>query len=460
MKPKHKFITLSLSIMLLSTGLYAQIDKNKNNYKKEFESFKNKIQQEFNDFQNKNDSIFLHFLKDSWQSFNLIYNQKTEIPKPSKQPLINEVEKIDLKISPIKQKGNIRIKTGEKLILNNEIIIKLEKFKINAEISSSINFYGNKLDLYYNKDIPVIKYIKSENINNYFRKASSNNDFIKTALLLKITADKCNLNDWGFLKILQYASAKMYSDVNNRVLFTWFALLQNGYNVKIAYNNTKVFLLIPSNQEIFNTSYFSIQNQKFYIVKFNSLNKNPESLIAHKADYPNNSNSFSLILNKVPIFSNAIFEKDLLFDNKTFKIPLNLNLIRFYHDYPDCELKVYFNAKISDNTLKSLDSYFYEIMKDKSQLGNINFLLDFIQHAIPYISDKDQFGKENYLFAEETLYYSGADCEDRAALLAQLIDHYINIKTIGLSFPEHISLAANLSKPIKGVYLPFSGDNY
>ena len=451
---------LLIAVVFISSNLFAQVDKDKDEFAKEFESFKNKIQKEFDDFKNKNDSVFVQFLKDSWYSFDLIYNEKPEIPKPVNQPVIKHPEKIDLKITPIKKTGAIKITPGEKPIDKPDIINKLEKFKANAEIKSNIDFYGRKLNLYYNKNLPLISKINGNNITAFYREASSNSDLIKTVLLLKMTSDEYGFNDWGFLKLLQKAAAGLYSNINDKVLFTWFALLQNGYNVKAAYNNDNVYLLIPSDQEIFNTSYFTIAGQKYYVANFKDNTEKIKSLIAHKADYPGNSYSFSLLMEKIPDMENDIIKRDFSFQNESFTIPLNLNLIEFFGDYPDCALEVYFHTPLSKNSLKGFDSFFNQKFNDKNELWKINYLLDFVQHSLVYLRDEEQFGQENYLFAEETLYYSGADCEDRAVLLAQLIKHFTGLQTIGLSFSEHISLAVNLTDPVKGVYIPFKGNKY
>ena len=71
-------------------------------------------------------------------------------------------------------------------------------------------------------------------------------------------------------------------------------------------------------------------------------------------------------------------------------------------------------------------------------------LLEFVQQKIKYFIDQKQFGREKYFFAEETLYYPGADCEDRTVLLAKLIRRYTKLKSIGLLYKEHVSLAVAL----------------
>jgi len=71
-----------------------------------------------------------------------------------------------------------------------------------------------------------------------------------------------------------------------------------------------------------------------------------------------------------------------------------------------------------------------------------------VQTAFHYKTDHEQFGKENYLFIEETIFYPSSDCEDRSIIFAWLVENLINIKVIGLDFPGHVATAVLLEKPI------------
>jgi hypothetical protein len=99
-------------------------------------------------------------------------------------------------------------------------------------------------------------------------------------------------------------------------------------------------------------------------------------------------------------------------------------------------------------------------MKNRNKFERVNLLLSFIQHGIPYEADDKQFGYENYLFAEESLFYPSADCEDRSVLLCQLIKQYTGLKSIALAYPGHVTLAVNLPETVKGSYVIYEGEKY
>ena len=86
--------------------------------------------------------------------------------------------------------------------------------------------------------------------------------------------------------------------------------------------------------------------------------------------------------------------------------------------------------------------------------------MEFVQFAIAYQSDNQQFGQENYLFPEETLYYPFADCDDRVSLMVQLINRYTGLPSIGLSYPDHISMAIAFKNSLNGAFVSLSGRKY
>ena len=100
------------------------------------------------------------------------------------------------------------------------------------------------------------------------------------------------------------------------------------------------------------------------------------------------------------------------------------------------------------------------MFQGKTNVEKINILLAFIQKAIPYRTDQEQFGKERYMFAEECLFYPFSDCEDRTVLLSQLVKYFTGLPCIGLEFNDHITLAVNFPEEVKGTYILYQGQKF
>ena len=115
---------------------------------------------------------------------------------------------------------------------------------------------------------------------------------------------------------------------------------------------------------------------------------------------------------------------------------------------------------LSKVAINGFRNYLTPKLREKSETEKINFLLDFLQKGFPYETDEKQFGKEKYFFAEESVAYPFSDCEDRAILLSHLIKDFTGLKTIGLVYPHHVTLAVALTTPVKGSYVEHNGLKY
>ncbi len=408
---------------------------------KEFNNFNSKINQEFEAFSHQNDSIFILFLQKSWKEFEGKENPMPVAPKPINQPKINQID----------VEENLNDSTGVEII-NDEIISPNEEPQPpqkdaleNFSTVRSFSFYGDRIVLpTVGKGLPSLYNVSRQGIVDYFVKAGNSVELNEIVLDLKQKSERYRLNDWGFASMLLKAATTYYSNMNDQVLFAWMGLLHSGYNVKVGYSNQRVYLLIPANVQLYTVSY-TIGNNDYFVLGPGPLPAESEKVFIHEADYPGNKTVFDFLINEVPRLGNQACIRTFNYE-KAPHLQLNKNLMMFYENYPPCELGVYFKTPISTALAQQLDAFFLPLFEGKSDKEKLALLLDYVQHAIKYITDKEQFGKERYLFPDETLYYAGADCEDRSALFARLIERYSQLDIIGLSYPMHVTLAVALNE--------------
>ena len=242
-------------------------------------------------------------------------------------------------------------------------------------------------------------------------------------------------------------------------------MVKMGYDIRIGYNKNKIFLLIPTNSNIYSTSYLIIDNRYYYVISFETenLDKNLQ-LFTYEFIYPNSNKKIDLEIIDVPRINLDITELVLSFnyDNKEYIVPLKLstNLIRFYNSYPQTDLHIYFKAPIYCQTEESIIKAFKPILKDKSEAESVNMLLRFVQTAFSYKNDFKQFGKEKAMFPDEVLYYRYSDCEDRSILFAHLVDKLLNLKVIGLKYPGHVATAVLLNDSVNGYFIEYNNKKY
>jgi len=150
------------------------------------------------------------------------------------------------------------------------------------------------------------------------------------------------------------------------------------------------------------------------------------------------------------------------YDKQTYNmsVPYNLNLIKFYNDYPLCEMSVYMNTPLSSFTLTNLWAEFKPYFQNHSDTEQVKLLLNFTQFAFDYKDDLEYHGREKYYFPDELFYYDFSDCEDRAALFAALIRHFTDFDVIGLEYDIHMATAVAFKDKITGSNIQYNNTKY
>lgn len=451
-----------LLIIILPNIIKAQEKDSINEYQKVFDEFKGTINKEFNGFKTKNDSLFYTFLKQSWKEFKLFQDERPQIPKPQDQPILKIKIKDNKSILPIKRK-NILQDSGRQLILNGEPAkLQTRSFvEIKEMPTTTFDFYGNMIEIPSQTEIKSKPtYISNDEIASFFKYACENDKLKLTINLLEDKAIDYNLNGWGYIELVRASAMQLYKETNEQVLLSWYSLLKSGYDVRIGYSKTDVYLLAAFDTPVYYIPYYKIDNKKYYLVLFEAQNSSLELINSYEYEYSTDLTLVNLHFKNLPVLKVDPTSKTLWYKNKEVKFDYDANLINYYNTYPECDLSVYFTPPLSPLAIASIDRVLTPYMENKSTIEKIDVLLDFVQHSIGYKTDEEQFGKENYMFAEEAIYFPFADCEDRSVLLSQLIKHFIGVKTIALIYPKHVSLGVKISEPIDGFFVNYNNEKY
>lgn len=446
-------------LCIISPSAFCQV--NNDSLSNIFEAFKRNIQKDFDQFKSKNDSIFINFLRQSWEEYDLFFSERPSQPKPDKQPSflddheklikLNSIHTIEVKVDPpikediIKKDDPIVSRTS---ITEDKILIHLEFYGTNTEFSIP------------DDELPTLSEISNIGIADFYENASNSEAFkslLQNAIFYK---NRLNLNGWGYLRLCEQMSMKLYSDFNQKTLATWYLLAKSSQKAKVAYSGNKIYLLCGFNSTAYNMSYCEIEGEPYYLYAGIELAGNPETFYTYKINHVAQTENIILNLYVTPEFEMTPAFKNVNYRDEAFEIILNKNLINFLSDYPDCSLEITLNAPLSDEAWKYIDLFIKKRLIGMQEKDKLDFLLDFVQQAFPYQNDIEQFGREDYLFAEETLNYPYCDCEDRVALMAQMLERYTPLKCIGLNYPGHVSLAVKTSEEDIGYYIKYNYENY
>lgn len=330
----------------------------------------------------------------------------------------------------------------------------------------ALSFYGRKLSIPYNDNIKAVsaKPLSSDNIAGWWEKVASS-DYKETLETTLRVGEKLNLGDWGYLNLIERFAGKLLGDVPERKMLVWFFLTKAGYDAKLGYTKSgETFVLMPSDSELYGVTYYVFSDVKYYIADVFGKNTVTDSLYTYRGKYPKAEKQLSFSKMTYPKLGFTGFERELEFEidgsRKTVQAIANRYNVAYFSNFPQADLSVYTKAKVPNSVEKTMLPGLRKLVDGKSPKEAVDILLRFVQTAFKYRTDEAQFGREKFLFAEETIAYPYSDCEDRAVLFVYLVRELLGLDAVMLDFPGHIAAAVNLGRENTGAVLEYKGKKY
>ncbi|MDH5218127.1 MAG: hypothetical protein OEX19_10550, partial [Gammaproteobacteria bacterium] len=252
---------------------------------------------------------------------------------------------------------------------------------------------------------------------------------------------------------------------NEQVLFSWFILMKSAYRSRLAYENNRVYLLLPIKQQVYAAQSLQYKKQKYYVLGFDG-GKQPKinSVFTYDSEYQGSGQVFDLQLTRMIVTGEEEVPREFAFNYlKTryqVKTVNNKYIVDFMRTYPQVHWDVYFNSNLVNPTRQQLADQLRPAVKGLSETDAVNLLLRFVQTSFKYDTDNRQFGYENPLFLEETLFYPASDCEDRSFLFSWLVKELLGLEVVGLLYPGHMATAVHVNMDVKGDSVRYLGKTY
>ncbi|MFP4663078.1 MAG: hypothetical protein ACLFM1_01500 [Bacteroidales bacterium] len=468
MKQALIVLTLITTISFCTHNSFSQTKEELEAMQQDFEDFKNQERDNFRKFVEERDKDFAAYLKEEIKNIELMKGRKQiRVPGPEKIPRftpekqsVKEVLIPEMQFREYTQPGVSPGQTVAQKPENTRPEIRLPEIteiKPEARLKTAeFDFYGTKQRFHYDPEMHQNpgSTNKPEMISAYFETLSKTGYYPLLESLVE-THDKYNLNDWAYMKLCEKLASVIAVTEREKTLLQWFLLIKSGYKAKIAYHDDIIGLMIPSKQKIFELPYYSFNGDDYYIT-------NPElrSVKTYTADYPGADDIFDLTMYQPPTLPLDIKTSNIDNNRKKIKIAYNNNLRELYDDFPQSEIKLFFNSGLSPLTRESLIDHFEPLLKNKTDRARAGILLDFVQQNFDYQTDQEQFGYEKFFFADEVFMYPYADCEDRSVLFAWLIREFTSLDIIGLDYPGHISTAVAFDSNTKGHHFEHKGKTW
>ncbi len=430
-------------------------------FRQEREEQMKRLADEFDQYVRQQDEQFKAYLKERWRQFQVYQGvEPPEEPKPEVAPVYEpparqQPPEVLPTMPPALEKPPVAV--PEPILPR---VTRQEPEKVPAR-SSEIDFYGFPVIFDYDQQMAeqLPAEVSEETISNYFA-ALSNTSYNRLLDQLYDYSGQMSLNDWGYYLLAKDVAKNIAGDdQNTRRLLTWFLLLRSGYKVKAAYYQNQVYVLIPVVNQVYAKNYFTFDNLNYYLMEGDLLN-----LYTYEQDFPGAQKIFDLNIHHAIALGDdgATKQYDFQYNGESHPVDItyNGNIINFYNDYPQADIKVYFDAVVSPEAKNSLANNFVPLIQELNEPDAVNLLLHFVQTAFDYKTDQDQFGYEKFFFAEELFYYPAADCEDRSVLFAYLVKSLLGLDVIGLNYTGHMSTAVHFNMLVNGDYVTWEGKKY
>lgn len=225
-------------------------------------------------------------------------------------------------------------------------------------------------------------------------------------------------------------------------------------------------MLIGSKHHIYDLPYYVIDGELFY-----SISETSDRIRICNAEFESET-PMSLCINAEQILGTTLSESRKIISTDDFtlsaKAEVPIELIKFYNTYPTSVIDnnpltrwaLYANTPLSDKTKAILYPSLKEAIGNCSKLNAANKLLNWVQTGFVYEYDDKVWGHDRAFFAEETLYYPYADCEDRSILFSRLVRDLLGLDVALIYYPGHLATAVKFDTEVPGDAVLINGERY
>ena len=431
---------LAFCLILLPIAAMAQNDSSST--QQNYLRFLEQARKEYEDFRAKAQNEFEQFLAKAWmeyQSFSGDAGYYAE-KKPEELPSLPYSSGIiDIDAPSFESIITPQVEPEQKNDFGSTHVSQTDKV--------AISFYGRHLEF----DVPASLRIKSGGIRerqvaNYHETMRKNGESQVLQKQLDETVRQMGLNEWGYFTLLRAISEKLFTDTNDRVLFSFYMLHSNGFKARVGRGKSSgqllLLLALDNSKEVYSLTFFRINGTKFYIVYGNGIKGESVYSYDEKADYSGLKEiglDFAKPLNIAACDQLRKLHLDKA--NLDIELPYSTSHLRYYDDIPTTVFPIYFKTAVSNEAEQALTQTFNTLGKRYNKVQMVDIMLNFVQNAFAYKIDELQFGREKYFFPEEVIGLPFSDCEDRSALFAWLVSHYVGYDVVGVLYNDHLATA-------------------
>ena len=435
--------------------------------KREFEAFRKSSEKEFNDFRAQMMAEYLDFVRESWEEMNNV----KPVPAPKIKPVPPVVKPKEEEKKEVKPKAE-PVKIDK--VLPTPVVKPqpkpVEPIKVKPEggdKTHKFTFFGTAVSVRFNTAAKVTVTALNENAIADAMAKMSNTTHDKLIVDCLALRENMGLSDWAYIHLLKSLATSVYGSYSNSaVLLMSYVYMQSGYKMRLATDNKRLYMLYATEHVVFNRPSYTLDNSSFYCI-----DEMPSRLYICKASFRGET-PLSLMLTKAQSFTRKAARPRTI-SSKKFKdmsvtVSVNSNLLDFYSSYPKSQLgenmltcwAMYANTPMDKAVRDQIYPQLKKSIAGLSPLEATNKLLNFVQTGLVYEYDDKVWGGDRPFFAEESLHYDYADCEDRSILFTKLVRDLVGLDAALLYIPGHLLAAVRFNEPVNGKYITIGGEKF
>ena len=269
MKYTIKVIILLLSYSALFTlPGFSQQDTLKALRDKEKKAIKD-MKMEFLQYMKEQDSIYNEFVDKYEAQFHsfLINNWESKYGNPAEKPILQDKpdQLPTYKDTPRQNEDDVNGSCSIESMNKNQIVDSVDSDS--TKRSLTFMFYDKPITIYCPKKYfnLTVQEINNIAIADFWLEVSGINDesFFQE---LNNNIEEMELNDWGIYLFLSQVADAITVKVNTNLLFTWYLCNKLGFDLRVGYDEKKLFLLLPSVHKIYHKKFITLGHHNFYLI--------------------------------------------------------------------------------------------------------------------------------------------------------------------------------------------------
>jgi len=417
---------------------------------------------DFSNYAFLRDDDFSVYLKETWNDYSILDGIKDDTQHPAQQPVFDESAMdmnppVNLPFTNV-DGFNDNVK-GQIRIIPRIRKPESETFNTHNEVFS---FYGQQLTISYDKLIKLSKiYSFSEDSVSLFWKSFARSSSYHLVDQLMDYRDLLGLDDWGYFQLIKATSNSIFTNnALNADLLTWALMIRSGFDVRLAFNQNNTTVLFPCENIIFSKKFVVISGRRFYLDR----DMKSQLLVSCQNPFPDNTKMIDLNFYKSLNFEGKLAVQKISFqwNSKSYMLSLRYNpqLVRYYSDYPETELSVYFGAPVSSSLKEDLIRQFYPILSKMDKREATAFLQQLVQKRFGYVSGNQKDDLSHGRFVEEIIASKSGNDIGKAVLFSSLVKILLRLPVVGVQFPGYFSTAVCYDTPIDGNYYYLKREKY